>query len=108
MNGTVDRRGAAAHEDTRDTRRSGLVSIVCGVVAVLALLWTWVLSVSDVLDPPDWVRIPGILLMPMALVVGGAAALQARQGTGRRRATVGLGLLALTVLGFIVLLNVAG
>jgi hypothetical protein len=108
MNGTVYRPEAPAHEHTKDTRRSGLVSVVCGVVAVLALVWTWVLSVSDVLDPPDWVRIPGILLMPAALVVGLAAALQARQGNGRRHGTVGLGLVALVVLGFIVLLNVAG
>lgn len=92
----------------RDTRRSGLVSIVFAVLALSGLVWTWVLSVSDALDPPNWVRIPGILLMPAALIVALAAGLQARQGTGRTRGNVGLALAALVVLAFVVLLNVAG
>ena len=93
---------------TRDTERSGLLSIVFGVLALLGLAWTWVLSVSDVLDPPSWIRIPGILLMPAALIAALAAGLQARQGTGRRRGDVGLVLAGLVVLAFVVLLNVAG
>lgn len=93
---------------TRDTERSGLLSIVFGALALLGFVWTWVLSVSDVLDPPNWIRIPGILLMPVALVAAVAAGLQARQGTGRRRGDVGLVLAALVVLAFVVLLNVAG
>ena len=93
---------------TRDTQRSGLLSIVFGVLALLGLGWTWVLSVSDVLDPPNWVRIPGILLMPAGLIAAVAFGLQARQGTGRQRGTVGLVLAALVVLAFVALLNVAG
>ena len=93
---------------TRDTERSGLLSIAFGVLALVGLGWTWVLSVSEVVDPPNWIRIPGILLLPAGLIAAVAFGLQARQGTGRERGLVGLVLAAASVLVFVVLLTVVG
>ena len=86
------------------------MALVVGLalVAACGLAFTWVLSVSDAIDPPNWVRIPLILMLPFGVVGSLLAAGGAWQGGARARAATGLVLTATVVIGFVVLLTIAG
>ena len=90
------------------TARTGRYSIVLGALALGALAWTWALSVLPDLNPPNLVRIPGILLLPVGVLAGLATGVVALRGDGHRDAVIGLALAGLAVVGFVVLLAVAG
>lgn len=91
-----------------DTARAGRLSVVFGALAVAGLAWTWALSTLPDLNPPNWLRIPGILLLPLGVLAALVTALIAVRGRGRRDAVVGLVLAGAAVAGFIALLAVAG
>ena len=103
--GHVRRQGV---RPVKDPARWGAWSIALAVAAVGGLVFTWVLSVSDVMDPPNWARIPVILLLPFGVIGSLLAASGAWQGGDKARATIGLALTAAVVIGFVVLLNIAG
>lgn len=88
-------------------QRWGAWSIALAVAAACGLAATWVLSVSDVIDPPSWVRIPAILLLPIGVIGSLLTASGAWQGGARARAATGLAVTAAVVIGFVVLLAVA-
>ena len=92
----------------RDTHRAGLWSVGFGVAGVVGLLWTWAVSVLDDLNPPNAVRIPLILLLPIGVVGALAAGVQAVPGTGRHLGVAGMVTAGAAVLGFVVLLFAAG
>jgi hypothetical protein len=92
--------------DVRD--RAGGASVVLGVVGLVGLAVTWVLSTTDVVDPPNAVRIPFILLLPVGLFGALLAGLLGLRGGRRPLALTGLALSAATLAAFVVLLNVAG
>lgn len=81
--------------------------MVFAVVALVGLLCTWGYSVTDV-DPVPWLRIPLILLMPFGLVAALLSSGLAWAGGERQLSAVGLGISALVVSAFIILLNVMG
>lgn len=100
---------AASLAGSREGRRLGIACTVFGALAAVAFLWLWALSVSPVLNPPDWIRILGIAGFPVG-IVGSAAAAVAARGTaaGRGWIAAGLSLAAAALAGFIILVAVLG
>ncbi|WP_404386541.1 hypothetical protein LL946_08190 [Knoellia locipacati] len=88
--------------------RAGTVALVAGAVTLAATAFTYVLSLSDVIDPPNWLRILGIVWMPLGFVATPILCAVARLGPGRQRAGVGLALALAGLVAFVVLLFVAG
>lgn len=91
-----------------DSVGAGRLSVGFGVVALAALGWTWALSTLPDFNPANWVRIVGIAVLPVALVGSLVAGIQGLRGPARRPAIVGLVLAGVTVVGFVVLLTIAG
>jgi hypothetical protein len=79
---------------------------VFGAVALAAFLWLWALTLPDV-NPPNWIRILGVIWLPIG--IGGAAVtgILGWRGAGRVRSVVGLSLAALAVIAFITLVATA-
>ena len=47
------------------SQRAGTVTIVLGALALAATAFTYVLSLSDAFNPPDWVRAAGLVWLPI-------------------------------------------
>jgi hypothetical protein len=90
-----------------DGRRLGIVCVVFGALAVAALCWTWALSATD-LNPPNWIRIPGVLALPIGVMVSAGSAIRGRRTAPRGLIAAGLALTAVALIGFIVLLVILG
>lgn len=94
------------HADSRRKQLPGKMSVAFGALTLASVLWIWLISVETPFDPPEWLRIVGSSAFPIGL--GGAI------GTGvvayrlgdRGRALLGMGLAALPLAAFIVLVNI--
>ncbi len=84
--------------------RAGTVAVVFGVVFVLATAFTYVLSLSDSFNPPNWVRVIGLMWLPIAFAGTPIAYAIARTGAGRSRGRVGLLIGLIGALAFVALL----
>ena len=89
----------------RRSRRAGLFSLGFGVVAVVSLLWVWLISVETSFDPPERLRIAGSSLLPIGIGGAVAAGVVAFRGGDRARALVGIGLGIVPLVAFIVLVS---
>lgn len=99
---------SAAHGPaTGRSKRLGRWCAVLGLVSLAALVWLWVLSATP-LDPPNWVRILGLVWLPVGVVGALFTGIPALRGEGRPGALVGLIAAAVTVIAFVVLINVLG
>ena len=76
--------------DRASTARAGTITLALGVLFSAAVAFTYVLSLSDVVDPPTWVRALGLVWLPIGLAGTPIAYAVARTGEGRDRARVGL------------------
>ena len=85
------------------SRRAGTVALVLGILFVVATAVAYVLSLSDLVDPPNWVRAMGLVWLPVGLIGVPVAYAGARTGAGRYRGRAGVVLLLAGVLGFVVL-----
>lgn len=100
--------------DTRHTSRdtgsgrAGTLTLVLGVLALAATLFTYVLSLSDLVNPPHWVRVMGLVWLPIGFFGTPIAYTIARKGPGRHRAVVGLAIASVGLLSFVALLFIAG
>lgn len=100
--------------DTRPTGlalsslRAGTVTLVLGGLFLAATAFTYVLSLSDVVDPPNWVRALGLVWLPIGFVGTPVAYAIARYGPGPTRGRVGIALALVGVVAFVVLLYAAG
>lgn len=63
------------------------------------------LSLSDAVDPPTWLRILGLVWLPVGFVGTPLAYAVARVGPGRDRARVGLALALVGPVAFVALLS---
>lgn len=90
------------------SERAGTVTLLLAILALAATAFTYVLSLSDVLDPPTWVRAAALVWLPIGISGAPIAYTVARTGGGRRRGEVGLGVAAVALTAFVVLLSVAG
>ena len=93
--------------ESRRSRRFGRWSAAFGLAGAAAFVWLWLLSATP-LDPPNWVRILGLVFLPIGVVGALFTGIPAVRGAGRPAALVGLIAAALTVIAFIVILNVLG
>ena len=90
---------------TGHSKLAGRMSAAFGLSAIAALVWLWVLTATP-LDPPNWVRILGLAFLPVGVVGAVIAGMSGRRGAGRTYALVGLSAAAVTVIGFVLLINI--
>lgn len=101
----------AEHPHTPDNagaRRAGNLTVGLGVLALAATGFAYVLSLTDLIDPPNWIRIAGLVWLPGGLFGAPIAFVFTLRGPGRHRAVLGLGVAGVALAAFVVLLFVAG
>ena len=81
---------------TRPGRRLGTASVVLGLVGLAALGYAWLLSTPDV-DPPNWLRVVGLVWLPVGFFGALLTGVLALGGPGSSRGVVGLLLVAAMV-----------
>jgi hypothetical protein len=81
--------------------RAGELSAVLGAAGMAALVWAWMLTTS--IDPPNWVRAPGLMLLPFGSLGSLSAGAVGLLTPPRRWAAVGLTLGCLTLVGLLLL-----
>lgn len=86
---------------------AGRVATLFAAIGAAAMVFVWVISTSDELDPPEWVRIVGSLLVPIGLVGAVGAGIVGLRGSGRSWAVAGIALAAIVVVVFVVLVNLS-
>lgn len=85
---------------------AGSVTLALGMLFAAAVAYTYVLSLSDTFNPPNWVRVVGLVWLPIGLGGVPIAYYLARTGEGRRRGRLGA-LIALVGLAAFVALVIA-
>jgi hypothetical protein len=81
----------------------GNITLILGIFFVAAVGFTFVLSLSDVVDPPNWVRVIGLAGLPIGFFGAPVGFVLARRGPGRDRALVGLVLMLVGLAAFVAL-----
>lgn len=71
------------------SERAGTLTVFLGVLAVAATVFTYVLSLSEGFNPPGWVRVVGLIWLPIGFFGAAIAYTVARKGPGRRRGRFG-------------------
>ena len=94
--------------DRAGTPRAGTVTLVLGVLFSAAVAFTYVLSLSDVVEPPTWVRALGLVWLPIGLAGTPIAYAVARHGEGRNRARVGVLVALVGLVAFVALVVAVG
>ena len=97
-----------AHSSPSRDQSWGKASTVLGGAAVLATVWLWLLSALADFNPPNWVRIVGLIWLPVGTIGALVSWTVARQGAGRKWGLVGVGLSGLAFIGFVGALVVLG
>ena len=91
-----------------DSVLAGRLSVGFVIAALAALGWTWALSTLADFNPPDWIRIMGILVLSEGSSGVVSRGCRGCGGAERQPAIVGPVIAGLAVVGFVVLLSVAG
>lgn len=82
----------------------GVAAAVLGMLGLAGFVWTWVISVGP-LDPPDWLRIAGVWMMPVGIVGALFAGFAGLRSAGRLWAIVGLVAAAVALAAFGLLIS---
>lgn len=82
----------------------GVSSAVLGLIGLAGFAWTWILSVGPI-DPPEWLRIAGVWLMPIGIFGALIAGIAGFRGPGRPWAIVGLVIAAIAIVAFVLLIS---
>lgn len=99
--------GPRAHGDM--SARAGTVTLVLGILCSLAVAFTYVLSLSDTFNPPNWIRVVGLIWIPIAF--GGVPIAWfglVRDGAGRERGRIGVALTVISLTAFMALVIALG
>ena len=72
------------------SRAAGSVTLTLGVLFTAAVAYAYVLSLSDALNPPDRVRVMGLVWLPIGFGGVPVAYYLARTGEGRDRGRLGV------------------
>ena len=80
---------------------AGALSAVLGALGFAALVWAWLVTAA--IDPPGWLRVPGLLLLPVGALGSLGVGVIGLLVPPRRWAAVGLTLGVLTFVGLLVL-----
>jgi hypothetical protein len=94
--------------DQLGSTRSGTTALVLGLLCAAAVAFTYVLSLSADVNPPNWVRALGMMWLPVGLVGTPLAYAVARHGEGRGRALAGLVIMAVSLVAFAALVVAIG
>ena len=96
----------STRRETRHARPAsiGVMSAVLGLIGLAGFAWTWVLTAGSV-DPPEWLRIAGVWLMPIGIIGALVTGIMAVRGPGRAWAITGIVLAGAAVLGFVLLIS---
>lgn len=91
------------HSRSNRSLRAGTLTLVLGILFSAAVALTYVLSLSDGFNPPNWVRAIGLVWLPIGFGGTPIAYAVARHGQGRDQARLGVlialgGLVALVAL----------
>lgn len=95
--------------DTQAARKAvpravGVSAAILGLLGLAAFAWTWILSAAPI-DPPEWLRIVGVWLMPIGIVGALVAGIAGLRGPGRPWAIAGLVLAAVAIIAFVLLIS---
>jgi hypothetical protein len=88
--------------------RAGTATVVLGILLVAAVAYASVLSLSESFNPPHWIRVVGLLGLPIGFCGVPIAYAIARTGEGRARGRVGVVVTILGLAGFTALLIALG
>lgn len=88
--------------------RAGTATLGLGLLFLAATIFIFVLSLSDLVDPPTWVRVLGLVWLPLGFFGAPLTYAVARAGPGRNRGRLGLALMLVPLAAFVALLFVAG
>ena len=80
---------------------AGALSAILGALGFAGFVWTWL--VSTAIDPPTWLRVPGLLLMPIGTLGSLGIGVVGLLTRPRTWAAVGLTLGVLSVVGLTLL-----
>lgn len=89
------------HPLHRAANPAGVMSTILGLVGFAALVWAWLLTTT--IDPPTWVRVPGLVLLPIGTLGSLGVGVIGMLAPPRRWAAVGLTLGVLALVGLLVL-----
>ena len=87
---------------------AGTFTLVAGALLVAAVAFTYVLSLSDAVNPPTWVRAIGLAWLPIGLGVVPVGYVVARKGAGRDRARLGVLIGLVGLIAFVALVVAIG
>jgi hypothetical protein len=87
---------------------AGNLTLVLGVLFALAVPYAWAIGRGDLIDPPGWARLAGLLWLPLGLVGVPLGYYRARGGPREPRAQLGLVLTLAAALASVILLVVWG
>jgi hypothetical protein len=87
---------------------AGNVTLVLGALFSVAVAITYVLSLSDVVDPPNWIRAIALAWLPIGLGGVPISYAFARVGPGRERGRVGVAVALVGLVAFIALVVALG
>ena len=96
--------GDAATTRARAPRWVGVSAAVMGVIGLAGFAWTWVLSATP-LDPPEWLRIAGVWLMPVGILWALIAGIAGLRGAGRPWAVAGVVMAVIAIGAFVALIS---
>lgn len=96
------------HRTTTGSARAGSVTLALGVLFAAAVAFTYVLSLSDVVDPPTWLRAIGLVWLPVGLFGVPVGYAVVREGEGRDRGRVGVLVAVVGLLAFVGLVVAIG
>jgi hypothetical protein len=103
---TLDTRPVNSQADL--SSKAGVVALALGTLFVAATAYAYALSLIETFNPPNWVRILGLMWLPIGLIGTPIAYSVARHGEGRALGQVGLALAFIALSSFIVLLFALG
>ncbi|GAB3025802.1 hypothetical protein GCM10011376_12040 [Nocardioides flavus (ex Wang et al. 2016)] len=84
------------------------VTLALGVLFALAVAFAYVLSLADGVNPPDWVRVVGLVWLPLGMAGVPIGYYWSRGGAQRRLAEVGLALGVVGAVAFAALVIAVG
>jgi hypothetical protein len=96
------------HVNDSGSQRAATIALVLGILAVAATVFTYALSLGTGFNPPNWVRVAGLVWLPLGFFGAPIAYMLARNGPGHGRALIGLAATGVGLTAFVVLLFVAG
>lgn len=88
--------------------RAGTLTLTLAVLFAAATAYTYLLSLVDGFDPPDWLRLAGLIWLPIGVVGIPVSYALARNGPGQDRARTGLVVALVAAVAFVVLQFAAG